>query len=593
MIGQTVTFTALGGYSNGVTEPIAPGIGAWTTDAAHLNSPRSSFATAVTEGGANGRVYALGGVVGGAPSATVERNDGTGWVNQASMTTPREGLAAAVFGFRLYAIGGNTTAGTPVATVERHTFPDAWELVAPLAQPRRYLGAAAAGNAMYAIGGEIVSGTPTVVGTVEAYDDSGTWSARTPMPTPRRSLGVATARNIVYAIGGQVADGSPVATVEAYDPATDTWAAKTPMPTARSGAAVVSNDQLIYVIGGTGPGGVVEASTYVYDTASDTWTTRADMATPRTGLGAAQLRTSFAGGKGVWAIGGRSASSTTLDVMEDFHESLLYRAITSGIESAPATVSQSGVATALEFGDAVITASSGSVECTIFPIQSCSFLTIITPPTDMALDVPTNNSVVSQPFAVGGWAINRSAATGPGVNAIHVYAFPIGGGNPIFLGVAQYGLARSDIGAIYGSQFTGSGFTITVSTLPAGAYNINAYAHNAASGKFDTVRTATVTVVTAVSNGLLAVDTPSSGATLTSAFEVGGWAIDRGASIGTGIDACSSSSSQPGRRRRCSSARPRTGSRAVMSGRSSARDSPTPGITSPSPDSGPAASRCA
>ena len=537
LIGETATFTALGGYSNGVTEAIAPGLGTWATNtSAQLGTPRYSFGVARLF---SLPLFAVGGMVSGAPSAVLERNDGSGWVAKAPMSTPREGLAVADYGAEVYAIGGNTTGGTPLETVERYLFlSDTWEPVPSLARPRRYLGAVTISGALYAVGGEtVIGGTPTVVGDVEAYNRTlNTWTPRQPMPTPRRSLGVATARdNILYAIGGQVADGSTVATVEAYDPATNTWTTKTPMPAPRSGAAVAANGHLLYVVGGTGPDGTVQGSTYQYDTANDTWSTKADMWTPRTGLAA------IANPVGapdptiplIWAIGGRSVSGAALDTVERFVDSLSWL---SGFPQY-ATVSQSGVATARAYGSTPIIAAAGSIACTQFPVNSCGLLNVETLPTDLVVDVPSNGSTVSQPFAFGGWAINRSATTGPGVSAVHVYAFPSGGGSAIFLGAAQYGLPRVDIGAIFGSQFTNSGFTIDVNTLAAGSYTLNAYALNALSGRFDTVRTAAVTIVTAVSNGMLAVDTPASGATLTSAFEVGGWAIDTGASTGTGIDA--------------------------------------------------------
>jgi hypothetical protein len=42
---------------------------------------------------------------------------------------------------------------------------------------------------------------------------------------------------------------------------------------------------------------------------------------------------------------------------------------------------------------------------------------------------------------------------------------------------------------------------------------------------------------TAPSNGFIALDTPNNGQTVTSAFEVGGWALDQAAVSGTGVDA--------------------------------------------------------
>ena len=80
----------------------------------------------------------------------------------------------------------------------------------------------------------------------------------------------------------------------------------------------------------------------------------------------------------------------------------------------------------------------------------------------MALDVPAPGSTIGPAFHVGGWAIDRAASSGTGVDTIHVWAFPNPGSGqaPIFLGVAAYGGSRPDVGGIFGSQFTNSGFNL-------------------------------------------------------------------------------------------------------------------------------------
>jgi hypothetical protein len=165
-------------------------------------------------------------------------------------------------------------------------------------------------------------------------------------------------------------------------------------------------------------------------------------------------------------------------------------------------------------------------------------LTIATiAPTVMWLDSPTSGSVVTRPFAIQGWALNPSALSGTGIDAIHVYAAPASGAAAIFLGVATYGGARGDVGALYGAQFTNSGFSLSAgASLTPGSYMVTAYAHNAMTGGFDATRSANITITAPVSNGFLFIETPAPSSTLTSAFEVGGWALDAGAPAGTGVD---------------------------------------------------------
>jgi acyl-CoA thioesterase-1 len=152
----------------------------------------------------------------------------------------------------------------------------------------------------------------------------------------------------------------------------------------------------------------------------------------------------------------------------------------------------------------------------------------------MAIDTPANGTRLSQPFLLGGWAIDLDAPTGTGVDAVHVWAFPLTGGAAVFVGVAAYGGARPDLGAIFGSRFTDSGYALLVSGLAPGAYQLVAYAHSSASGTFNDLRSVLVTIDP---SALTFVDTPGPGATVAQPFLVAGWAVDLQAVSGTGVDA--------------------------------------------------------
>ena len=93
-------------------------------------------------------------------------------------------------------------------------------------------------------------------------------------------------------------------------------------------------------------------------------------------------------------------------------------------------------------------------------------------PSNMWLDGPVDGTVVGRPFTIAGWALNSAAATGTGVDTVHVYAFPPGGAPPIFLGVAAYGAARPDVGGLFGARFTNCGFNLTAGEgLPPAPYH--------------------------------------------------------------------------------------------------------------------------
>src|SRR5436190_3081122 len=66
-------------------------------------------------------------------------------------------------------------------------------------------------------------------------------------------------------------------------------------------------------------------------------------------------------------------------------------------------------------------------------------------------DAPVRNTAVVEPFIVGGWALDSAAASGIGIDAIHVWAVPPAGA-AVFLGVASLGGNRPGAAASFGPQ---------------------------------------------------------------------------------------------------------------------------------------------
>jgi hypothetical protein len=104
------------------------------------------------------------------------------------------------------------------------------------------------------------------------------------------------------------------------------------------------------------------------------------------------------------------------------------------------------------------------------------------------LDAPGKGSTVQRPFPVTGWAIHQAAAGGTGVDAVHVYAYPSNssgvptGAKPVFLGAASYGAPRPDVAAVYGKQFTSSGYAVNITDLGGGFYHLVVYARSTVTG---------------------------------------------------------------------------------------------------------------
>jgi non-specific serine/threonine protein kinase len=116
--------------------------------------------------------------------------------------TPRQHLAAAAAGGRIYAVGGRIAgADTNVATVESWAPRERrWRREAPLPEPRGGTGAARVGGLVVSVGSESPQGTSAAVYALDLR--AGTWSRLPGLPTPRHGLGVVAFGHDVLAIGG-------------------------------------------------------------------------------------------------------------------------------------------------------------------------------------------------------------------------------------------------------------------------------------------------------------------------------------------------------------------------------------------------------
>jgi hypothetical protein len=164
------------------------------------------------------------------------------------------------------------------------------------------------------------------------------------------------------------------------------------------------------------------------------------------------------------------------------------------------------------------------------------FVSTSVPANRMVIEGPPNGATLSSAFVVGGWAFEEGAA-GIGIDAIHVWAYPVGGGAPQFLGAATMARPRPDIGALFGSQFANAGYQLDVSTLPDGEYHLVAFARSSLTGLFNMNRVVRVRVVAPGAELRLEVDQPIAGPVRPS-LRISGWALDvGGASTDAGVDA--------------------------------------------------------
>ena len=150
----------------------------------------------------------------------------------------------------------------------------------------------------------------------------------------------------------------------------------------------------------------------------------------------------------------------------------------------------------------------------------------------MWVETPGTSTSVNQYFTISGWAADLAAASGTGVNTLHIWAYPNpGSGQPaIWVGTPTYGSPRYDIAALYGSQFTNSGFTMTAN-LPPGVYLLYIAAFSTVANTFNQAQHITVTVAT--SQPVIAIDQPAPSSTVSAAVRDHGLG-DRSGGAGAG-----------------------------------------------------------
>ena len=113
----------------------------------------------------------------------------------------------------------------------------------------------------------------------------------------------------------------------------------------------------------------------------------------------------------------------------------------------------------------------------------------------VVMDLPGQNSVLDQRFQVGGWAADFSAASGNGIDIVHVYAYPLdAAGSPIFLGQATVRDPRPDVAAYFGAAYARAGYNLIAPPLLPGHYQIVAFGRSLVTSRFDISAWANVTV---------------------------------------------------------------------------------------------------
>jgi hypothetical protein len=284
----------LAGCLGRVTDSSAPvdqsAPGHWTT-LTPLPAPRQEVAVAAWRE----QVWVIGGFGSSAdPVATVESYDPAHnvWESWPPLPEPVHHAAAAVVDNRLFVVGGYSggrVQWTPLETVYEFVGErGVWEARAPMPTPRGGLAVAVLGGRLHALGGSAAR----VTNAHEIYDAAtNRWTAANAMPTARDHLAAVGFQGRVWALGGRASFmGEQYGNVEIYDPATDSWRTGPALPTARGGLTAAALPDRIFVFGGEAPLRIFSANE-MYEVSGNRWIAKEPMPTPRHGIGAAVIGT--------------------------------------------------------------------------------------------------------------------------------------------------------------------------------------------------------------------------------------------------------------------------------------------------------------
>jgi non-specific serine/threonine protein kinase len=173
------------------------------------------------------------------------------------MPEGRAAAAAAVAGDTLYVVGGIADSPLGRGLARRALALDLrtgrWRTI-PGPTPREHLAAASAGGRVYALAGRL-AGLDTNRGDLEVYDATARrWRRLPPLPDPRGGTGAAALGGRIVSIGGE-APGGTQGKVYAYRIAERRWFRLPDLPTPRHGLGVVAlNDRIYAFAGGPEPG---------------------------------------------------------------------------------------------------------------------------------------------------------------------------------------------------------------------------------------------------------------------------------------------------------------------------------------------------
>ncbi len=255
-------------------------------DSWQTKASRVTATTTATAGVIDGKLYVVGGNVGGLGIDVVEAYDPVSdtWTTKTPIPAARLDAASGVIAGKLYVVGG----GNPIISQVDIYDPvaNSWSTAAtPMLDPRAGVGAGVIDGILYVVGGDVF-GQNASVNTLRAYTPgTDSWQFKASMPSARQRVAVGVIDGKLYAAGGFSTCCAPQTTLDIYDPVFDTWTTAAPLPVGKDGLVGGVIDGKFYVVTGlqAGPGvaNVHANETFEYDPTADAWVSRSPNPTAR------------------------------------------------------------------------------------------------------------------------------------------------------------------------------------------------------------------------------------------------------------------------------------------------------------------------
>ena len=201
-----------------------------------------------------GKAVVVGGYVArSAPSDRAFVLENGRWRELARLPAGRAAGGAAVIGDTLYVVAGIGPAGLTRVSYALDLRRNRWRQI-PGPTPREHLAVAATGGRVYALAGR-TAGLDTNLRALESWKPGARrWTRLPPVPGARGGTAATAVGRTIVSIGGE-APGGTIASVYAYDTATRRWRRLPDLPTPRHGLGVVATGRTVFSIaGGPQPG---------------------------------------------------------------------------------------------------------------------------------------------------------------------------------------------------------------------------------------------------------------------------------------------------------------------------------------------------